>query len=336
MTVNVTLSSCSRLQVVGSAILSSFIKYDCLHHTTRFPLSFGIHFQRNLRSSKCKSAIRLLFDAMDPNSAVNLFYFAINCFNGIQLARTFEDDFATYQLKLDILQIRLSRWGEVARPIIDKKEDVDKPVLKDENVAAGREESDDTDIRKKAHEILHVIHDTVTKAKRDSERDARKWNQDREPCDAKSCVPSDLKKIRMRFKACLRRRKVQMVKVTQSIQWVFYKKEHFEKFVMDMSSLMSNLESLFLEDDRRKFHELSKEECVGMSKPNLEELKELVEGCDPLLEATVDENLQDLTCSGTYITQSYNSGMVTGIHKGDVNGVSNGNNNRTRNYWGRR
>ncbi|KAF7586052.1 hypothetical protein BBP40_009634 [Aspergillus hancockii] len=48
------------------------------------------------------------------NAAIGLFQFAIKTLGRIQLARGFQDDFETHQLKLDIIQLRLSPWGEIA------------------------------------------------------------------------------------------------------------------------------------------------------------------------------------------------------------------------------
>ncbi|TGO79948.1 hypothetical protein BELL_0018g00010 [Botrytis elliptica] len=48
------------------------------------------------------------------STAISLFQFAVDTLGYIQLAREFKDDFETHQLKLDIIQLRLSRWGEIA------------------------------------------------------------------------------------------------------------------------------------------------------------------------------------------------------------------------------
>ncbi|KAI2625451.1 prion-inhibition and propagation-domain-containing protein [Hypomontagnella submonticulosa] len=246
------------------------------------------------------------------SSTCSLLYVIIDCFNRIQLAREFEDDFAAYQLKLDILQMRLSRWGEVAK-------------------------TSNADLIKEAAVILSKIEDTLGAAQRKATKTkATLAASNKETLDPESNVPNHLKKIRMVFRQCLHKRTAQAGKVVASMKWAFYQKAQFDKFIADMSALVKDLEDLFPEDLQQKLRELSNEECGTFSKPNLEELMEFAEGCDPWLESAVDERLRNLAGAGTYITQSHNTGMVTGIHHGDVNGVSNGNNNKTRNYWGRR
>lgn len=47
------------------------------------------------------------------------------------------------------------------------------------------------------------------------------------------------------------------------------------------SSLTDNLEGLLPEGDRQKLWELSSDECEGINKPNLEELKDIAQDCDP-------------------------------------------------------
>ncbi|KAI0847665.1 prion-inhibition and propagation-domain-containing protein [Daldinia vernicosa] len=267
------------------------------------------------------------------SSAIGLLNFAIECFNNIQLAREFEQEFSTYQLKLDVLQVRLSRWGEVLRSTNPSNSG---SQAGDSRTARKKEPDDDADPATKAHRILSEIQDTILSAQRHARRiETRLGVADKKLLDPEVYVPADLKKIRIRFRECVRRWKAKAGKVVEATKWAFYQRASFEKFVTDMSALVSDLENLFPEDARQKLSDLSKEECDGISKSNLEELKDIVEECDPWLGTAVDEMLQSRLSAGTNITQSHNTGMVTGIHRGDVNGVSNGNGNKTRNYWGR-
>ncbi|KAI8956818.1 prion-inhibition and propagation-domain-containing protein [Daldinia sp. FL1419] len=267
------------------------------------------------------------------SGAIGLLNFAIECFNHIQLAREFEQEFATYQLKLDVLQVRLSRWGEVLRNINPGNIG---PQAGDGRASKQKGPSEDTDPATKAYHILSAIQDTILSAQRQARRvETRLGAADKKLLDPELHVPTDLKKIRVRFRECVRRWRAKAGKVIEATKWAFYQRVSFEKFVTDMSSLVSDLEGLFPEDAQQKLSELSKEECNGISQANLEELKEIIEECDPWLEKAVDEKIQSGFSAGTYITQKHNTGMITGIHHGDINGVSNGNNNKTRNYWGR-
>ncbi|KAF2136438.1 uncharacterized protein K452DRAFT_292415 [Aplosporella prunicola CBS 121167] len=270
------------------------------------------------------------------SGAIGIFNFAIDCIGRIQLARDFEDDFATYQLKLDLLQIRLSRWGEVAG--INNNQ-ISRPAPQPSSNKANGDDSKGTDASpaKKAEEIIGCIEDVVYRAQRDAKKTKAKLAAcSDQTLDPESYVPNDLKKIRAKLRECLRRRRAQVMKTASSIKWAFYDKNHLEKFINNISALVTELENLFPEEVQQKLRELSKEECKGISRSNLEELKEIVHECDPWLDGAVDEELKHALGGGTYITQSHNTGMVTGMHYGDINGVSNGNGNKTKNYWGRR
>jgi hypothetical protein len=49
--------------------------------------------------------------ALGVISLLGLFSTVVDCFEYVQIAKTFERDFTTSQLKLDAARIRLSRWG---------------------------------------------------------------------------------------------------------------------------------------------------------------------------------------------------------------------------------
>ncbi|KAK5988308.1 Heterokaryon incompatibility s-like protein [Cladobotryum mycophilum] len=277
-------------------------------------------------------------------NAISLLNFALECLDRIQLAREFEDDFATYQLKLDVVQIRLSRWGEVAGVTVSNGKNNEqgpqltgnKPTQDPQGTQGVQGGAAEADTIKKAEEILGEIQDTIFKAQRDAKRMRTNLDMSSEqPIDPDISVPSDLKKIRARLRECLRKRRARAATAADSLKWAFYKRAHFDKFVRDISALISDLENLFPKDTQEKLAELSGEECKGIGKSNLEELKDVAQDCDPWLEKAAEETLINSSRAGTYITQSHNSGLVTGIHHGDVKGVSIGNNNKTSNNWGR-
>lgn len=262
------------------------------------------------------------------SNVISLFNFAVSCFDRIQLAREFEDDFETYQLKLDILQIRLSRWGEAAG------------ITANTNKAIESKDSDsDAKPVNDAERLLSGIQDVLIKA----QRKAKGMNvaSNSQTLDSEQCMPEDLKKIRMRFQIFIRRRRVQAAKVADEAKWAFYKRDNFERVVTSISALLSELERLFPEDTRQKLHTLSSEECKGISQSNLEELKEIAEDCDPWLERAADEELKNVSGTGTNITMSHNkNSFLTGIHygsnygvtsDGDIIGFSTGTNSRIAN-----
>ena len=255
-------------------------------------------------------------------TALSLYQFGIETLGRIQLARDFQDDFDSCQLKLDIIQLRLSRWGEIANiTTIDS-------ILK--NGSGTPQVAYDV---ASMLEILEGISDRLVKTERQASAVRKKIDAaGAQALDPESCLPMNLKKVRTRFTQFLRKRKAQTTKVIECLKWVFYKKEHFDKFIADMSELVDGLERLMPEDDREKLAELSEEECGGISKANLEDLKEVIGGCDPWLETSVDKKL-NASQAGTVINQSYNTGSTVGIHKGHNKGISYGANSSQTNTF---
>ncbi|KAF7886910.1 uncharacterized protein EAF02_003557 [Botrytis sinoallii] len=230
---------------------------------------------------------------------------AISLFQLHSTCKRIKDDFETHQLKLDIIQLRLSRWGEIAGLTITSN--------------PSKNASGYTYDLASINEILGHIQDRLLSAQREARRLQTKLDgKSSLPLDPESCLPTDLKKIRVRFMGFLGKRKCQASKVIEGIKW-----DHFDKFVESICKLIDDLENKFPENDREKLRKLSDEECMGISKSNLEELKEVVEGCDPWLGSSVDEKLNN-SGAGTVINQSHNTGSTVGIHNGDNKGISYG------------
>ncbi|KAK8218606.1 prion-inhibition and propagation-domain-containing protein [Phyllosticta capitalensis] len=252
----------------------------------------------------------------DISTAIGLFNFAIDCFGRIQIARGFEDDFAIYQLKLDILQLRLSRWGVVVG-INESGNSTIKDDITDLNSPAG---------------ILGSIKKILLRAQRDG---ANKLNPGDKPFDSDSDMPDDLKGIRTRLKECLKKRVVRAEVAVESFKWAFYKKAKLEDFIANITSLITALEAHLSPDLEAKLRELSKDECKGIDKPDLQELQSIVEESDPWLKKAVGEQLENVPGGASYnINMSHIKGTATGVHNGDVNGQTIGDGSRTYNRFG--
>ncbi|KAK8255147.1 prion-inhibition and propagation-domain-containing protein [Phyllosticta capitalensis] len=257
----------------------------------------------------------------DVSTAISVFNFALDCFGRIQLARQFEKQFGAYQLKLDIVQIRLSRWGEVAGI-----------AQIDEKAEANGEKSPEAS----AKQVLEEIEDMLYSAQREAQEMEEKECKGEVPLDPNSHVPRDLQKIRGVFKKFLEKRKQQAVKAVESLKWAFYKKEHFETFITDINGLIKTLEELFpAEENKAKLRELSSEECKAIGKTNLKSLKPIVKDCDPWLEEAVEAEFQKKASGETTynINMSRIKGTATGVHNGNVNGQTIGDGSRTYNRF---
>ncbi|KKP00302.1 hypothetical protein THAR02_07596 [Trichoderma harzianum] len=209
--------------------------------------------------------------------------------------------------------LRLSRWGEIVK--LSNNNDVSSQDLATPiNGAEGLEipTGDPTT------GILLEIRDTVAKAQRDARKIKNGTSSD-QLLDADACIPADLRKLHTRFKGLVHRRTSQTVKVVDSLKWAFYKRDHLDRFIADISSLTDNLESLLPESDRQKLWELSSDECKGFNKPNLEELKDIAQNCDPIIENATGEALRNARGGANHVTQTYNTGNVLAVNNGSFN-----------------
>ncbi|EHK26515.1 uncharacterized protein TRIVIDRAFT_218669 [Trichoderma virens Gv29-8] len=251
---------------------------------------------------------------MDTTSnAIFILQFVLNCFSQIQLGREFESEFEIDQLKLDIIQLRLSRWCEVSR------------LNNNSNGTIAREgqptptdgfEDPENPTRDPTLAVLLDIRATVIKAQRDARK--KKTNTAAgQPLDVDTSIPVDNREMHNRFKDFLSSRTSQTTNVVNSPKWAFYKKEHFNRFIADMSYLTDALESLIPEDDKQKLLELSNDECEGISKPNLVDLKVIAKNCDPSLENVVD-GAPKTRGGANYATQLYITGNAMGVNNAEA------------------
>lgn len=263
------------------------------------------------------------------STTITLFDFAVSCLGRIQLAREFKNDFAKHQLQLNILQVRLTRWGELAG-IETKGDDTSAPSqpMSESAQSADKLLQEIRDLFEAAQEQADKVKSMAAVSK-DAPAD--------EALDPKTNMTARVKRIQDELSQWVDRRMANVKRTATQIQWMFYKKDAFNKFVADLAQLITALEDLFPQETREEqLGSLSKKECEDINKPNLETLREYVDGCDPWFASAAKEKLQDGRSAGVSINQSNNVGQTTGIHNGDVNGVSNGNGNTTTNYWGKK
>ncbi|KAK4076391.1 hypothetical protein Trihar35433_2951 [Trichoderma harzianum] len=103
---------------------------------------------------------------MDPvGNTIGLLRFVLNSFSQIQLAREFESEFERYQLKLDLIQLRLSRWGEIVK--LNNNSNI---ASKDLATPVNRGEGLENPKGDPTTGILLQIRDTVAKAQRDARK----------------------------------------------------------------------------------------------------------------------------------------------------------------------
>ncbi|KAB2569789.1 Heterokaryon incompatibility protein S [Lasiodiplodia theobromae] len=296
------------------------------------------------------------------SEVVTLLDTALACFEGVQIARSLDKDLNSHRIKLDIIQLRLSRWGEAAGlyPSSGSASDSSTTDLTKADGQSGatndRKLLRITDEDKAKHILEDIAAEFVVAQKEAAKMQPQQPQEDGGDgmIDPAKDLDSPTRTLRANLRAVLKRRWVKLVDVTHSVQWAFYKKQQFDAFVTEISGHISSLESLFPAADEaeraakeRRLHELGAAECADIRKVYLKVLGAVTkeDECDPYLNAAVDEALKprETAKGGTTINMrndGYNYGQQIGQNlapqEGFNIGTTNHYGNGTTNHYGGR
>ncbi|KAF9630680.1 putative small s protein [Lasiodiplodia theobromae] len=275
---------------------------------------------------------------MSVGDVISLLDTALGCFELVQIARSFDQDLNSHRIKLDIIQLRLSRWGEAAGFYPSSGSTSDSSTT---DLAKADGQSGATNDRKllritdedQAKKLLQAIVDEFEGAQEDAEK-----MQPQQPqkaggdgmIDPAKDLNSRTRTLRTELRAVLKRRWVGLVNVTHRVQWALYKKQQFDALVEGISNQISALEGLFPAADdaeraakEQRLHELGAAECAGINTVYLKVLGGVTkEGFDPYLDAAVAEALKprEAANGGTTINMS-NDGVNHGQQIGHMSGT---------------
>lgn len=171
-------------------------------------------------------------EAMNNAAGIShaIFYFLVHT----QKAREFEDEFERHQLRLDLLQVRLSRQMGALRTIDKVKSGSNWPAIQDHDELSNTLEIAEKEERSLA-EILAAIQHTLSKA----QRDATKMRT-----ELAAGPPLDEQPARLRALAFLDKRRLQTAKAIGRMQWAIYKRDCFDRSIADIAALVADLEKL--------------------------------------------------------------------------------------------
>ncbi|KAM0511045.1 hypothetical protein ACHAPE_010249 [Trichoderma viride] len=151
-----------------------------------------------------------------------------------QKAREFEDEFERHQLRLNILQVRLSRQIEALRHI-DNVQSGSSCLT----VQVNEKLSTSLEIAEKEQgslaEILAAVQRTLVRA----QQDATKMKT-----DLAAAPPLDKQPAQLRGLSFLDKRRLQTMKAVGRMQWAIYKRDRFDRSVADIAALVTDLEKL--------------------------------------------------------------------------------------------
>ncbi|KAI1179125.1 heterokaryon incompatibility protein s [Nemania sp. FL0916] len=215
-------------------------------------------------------------------SVAALFNNCVASFEYIQLGRHFAQDYERCQLKIDIAQANLSRWGQAIG--IDQDSRFATDNSEDESVSLAQE------ILVQIGVLLQTLED---ESKRYTERKKRTKTvtaEDLEHLQVQNMQPV-AQRLHSRFKANVSQRQ-KGTSFVKKAAWALYDGKNFEKLVNEVKGLVGDLEKLFPPDERVR-HTLVEMEIEEVDdEQSLQVLQNAAADTDSALSQVVSEKLQ--------------------------------------------
>ncbi|KAH7230824.1 prion-inhibition and propagation-domain-containing protein [Fusarium solani] len=203
-----------------------------------------------------------------------LFQQCIECFEYVQLGRHFAQDFGRHQLKLDIAERRLHRWGEA--------------VNINENPRFNAPDEDDTLVQE-VQAILEEIALLFQTIQKSSKRYTIKAPKEDLKCLTEEDLQPEFRRLRARWTNVARRPSQKKVNFAKKASWALYDAKNFEKLIEQISGFLDDLESLFPAEElnRRRLVKLEIEDIAD--EESLTVLHQTAVETDSLLADVVKE-----------------------------------------------
>ncbi|KAH7129863.1 prion-inhibition and propagation-domain-containing protein [Dactylonectria estremocensis] len=243
-----------------------------------------------------------------------LFNNAVDCFEYVQIGRSFGRDFQTSLLKLDVARLQLTRWGESMGlgSVLDEVQSLVPTRLSSTKVPL-------------AERLLGQILDLFTEAERASNRNLPASSS--QTSLAAHCSASDLDGVpaslhqRMRDLAIRRQGKAG---VREKVKWALNGKKQLSRLIEDIHDLVSEL--MDLQPDLEGQRRLCEAEISGMNcETDLAALRDVAADQDKVLSETIKKAMNSSPGSNTVtFSGDNNSGFQLGVNTGTVSGVSFG------------
>ncbi|WAO93445.1 HeLo domain-containing protein [Fusarium falciforme] len=259
------------------------------------------------------------------SSVTSLFSTALQAFEFIQVARTFENEAGIYQSKLAIIQLRLSRWGEAIGLDPDHEAKPAEATLKNGQPSLAI----NTDA-----EAVEEILDNINRALKNAKRESANWKPTGDGMgldDDDDDLQPRYKRLKTKIRDIVAKRCRQITTGARGAKWALYKKEQCEALTTQLLELIEQLENTVQSEG--KLDELSQSESKVLGE-NLKTLLEAVGDVDPLLKAAASETLRDKAeTNNITIGATTNYGLQMGINRGEMKGLTFGTGNTVSHQW---
>ena len=242
-----------------------------------------------------------------------LFNNAVDCFEYVQIGRSFGQSHQTGLLKLDVVRLRLSRWGHSVGLSSELKDTQSLPQ------ALGSAQDMD-----KAEQILGQILMLFADAEGISAKFKTRggWSEQEllvhdTQMDLEPAALSLYNKMRD-----LSIKRQNQTRLRQKARWALYEEKHFKSLIEDIASLVDDLIELFPAVQALP-KTLCKAEVAEMAADEyLPTLEAVVKGQDRLLEDAIVENIsQKAPVSNISFSGSYNSGFQLANNVGSISNL---------------
>ncbi|KAJ5933227.1 heterokaryon incompatibility protein s [Penicillium verrucosum] len=240
-----------------------------------------------------------------------LFNDAVQNFEYIQMGSNFGQSFQTSLLKLDVVRLRLTRWGQSVG--LANVDDGDVKQLQMTNLAR----EDQEQVQDLLAQILELFAEAETASKRLRRRNPTLKVLD--PAEELDGVSASLHQ-KMEYVAKKRQGKSEL---EQDQVTILYEEKNFVRLIEDISELVDGLVNLFpgIQEEQRR---LCEEEVSGFNTNEgaLSLLKEVAAGQDKLLTDMVVKVIQSTTTyTNSVVFSGPNSGFQVGNNSGKISGV---------------
>ncbi|GKZ25081.1 hypothetical protein AbraIFM66951_005288 [Aspergillus brasiliensis] len=234
---------------------------------------------------------------------------AVGFFGSLQIGDSFGKEFQTSLLKVDVIKLRLTRWGKsVGLANLDDLGSAREIKLAPEDIP-------------KVQDLLNEILDLIADADKLSGR-FKKKNPAALTMDPGKELDNTSASLHQQMDELAKGRQGNSV-VNPDDALVIYQMKDFSRLIEDTNSLVDDLIELFpaVKDEQRKICE---DEVSQMKKVKngLPLLKDVAAGQDDLLSETVVKVIQSTTTySNSVVFQGNNSGFQIGNNSGRINNV---------------
>ncbi|KAL4951566.1 prion-inhibition and propagation-domain-containing protein [Aspergillus filifer] len=242
---------------------------------------------------------------------LRLFNDAVQSFEYIQMGSNFGTSFQTSLLKLDVVRLRLTRWGQ----------SVGLASINDGDLEQLQMTKLTPEDREQVQDLLGQILELFAEAEAASKR-LRRRNPSVLALDPAEELDSVSALLHKNMEGLAKKRQGKS-KLERDQVTILYEEKNFARLIEDISELVDGLVDLFpgIQEEQRK---LCEEEVSGLksNESALSLLKEVAAGQDKLLSDTVVKVIQSTTTyTNSVVFSGPNSGFQIGNNSGKISGV---------------